>query len=125
MTQEAGQPFGIMDVGLSAGDVLGMPGVDEDNFDMTLRNVVHRPPVNAGALDCRNRAVIFTVSISEIEESFRKGGKLFYFASDLSDFGGIKDTGGHSVLVDIEPAANRVDNRNNLGIIGHGRSPGD
>ncbi len=58
MGTELGQPRRVGDVGLAAGQILHMPGVDEHHVQVVLEQVVERLPVVAGGLHHYQRDVL-------------------------------------------------------------------
>jgi len=54
VTEQVGQPLGVLDVGLAAGHRLDVPRVDDQKLDaLVLQNVVDGTPVDAGRLHHR------------------------------------------------------------------------
>ena len=68
MRQKIGNPHGVVDVGLAAGDVLDVLGIGQDQFEAALQNVPDRPPVDTGRFHREMCAAVETEPLGQFEQ---------------------------------------------------------
>jgi len=105
MPKQIGDPLGILDVGLATRHRLHVAGVDHHQLDaLPLQEVVHRLPVDPGALHRQAGDSPLLEPVQETQQLPGHGPERPY----LLAFGG-EHAGHHVLLVDIQAAAPLMD----------------
>src|SRR5437773_702326 len=102
------EPLAVLDVGLATGHGLDMLRVDEQDLETGFKNVVHRPPVHAGALHRDVRASRRRQPVGQPEQLARCRAEGAYFLG-TSARAGKPQAGSNRLLVHIEAAAHWVE----------------
>src|SRR3989441_1785412 len=102
------EPLAVLDVGLATGHGLDMLRVDEQDLETGFKNVVHRPPVHAGALHRDVRAARRRQPVGQPEQLARCRAEGAYFLG-TSARAGKPQAGSDRLLVHIEAAAHWVE----------------
>src|SRR5579859_3822534 len=103
--KQIGDPLGILDVRLAAWHRLHVAGVDHHQLDaLTFQEVVHRLPVDPGALHRQARDPLLLEPVQELQQLPGDGPERSY----LLPLGG-EHAGHHVGLMDIQAAAPLMD----------------
>ena len=102
--EQLGDPLGVLDVGLAAGDLLDVLGVDQDHLEAALQEVEDRLPVDARSIPWR-RGV--TPSASSQSASASRSAvmvpKVRTCGADRAVGADAADAGDDGLLVDVQP----------------------
>jgi len=92
------QPLAVLDVGLAAGHVLDVPGVDQADLDAAvLQNLKERNPVNAGGLHCDGDHTARHKPVGQSMQVFGEGGELAHRRGSPVGWNRCVDHGGTDI----------------------------
>src|SRR5215218_3812392 len=103
--EQLAEPLGVLDVGLAAGHVLDVLGVDEPELEVVLEQVVDGLPVDAGGLHRNVRDAEPLEPVAQRQQLAGHGLKLGAQLRAPALLIGHVHAGGHLALVDVERTA--------------------
>jgi hypothetical protein len=108
MLEQLGDPDAVGHVGLAAGPLFDVLGVDEQGFDPAFEEAEHRLPGDAGGLHRRVGNPLGGQPVGQVGQALGVGGEGANLLPRPPGPDVVADAGDHGVLVDVEAGAVRV-----------------